>query len=625
MRLEVVERHKRPGRANRYLSKPIIAVDGEGVTRADGTHDYIELAASGSPALVCHDGHLATVEILDYLCDACSSKAINVIYGGSYDFNHWLRDIPMDIVDTIYHSEGEYVSWCGYELSWMPGRKMCIRRDGETITIYDTISFFQCPFIKACDDYLGEYDGRDILVREKARRSEFTVSDLPTTIKYNNLELELLVQLITELRRRLDRVGLRISRWDSPGAIASAILKREKIQNYMATNTPQPVKIATQYAYSGGRFEVVRHGADISDCYEYDINSAYPSALTNVPNLRGGMWKHYDGDCGQKDFALYKVEAVTHRRDIPAVVVHRSRNGAISYPTHATNWIWSPEMELLREYPYTTYKVLESWEFIPANDYKPFHFLNKLYYERQQLKKAGDGAQMVLKLGINSMYGKTAQQVGWRYDKRGELKIPPFHQLEWAGYTTSHCRAKVLRAAMQDLDNVIAFETDAVIMRHKLDLPVSSNLGDWEQIHFDKLTYAQSGIYSAICGNDVINKSRGIDRGTFGYSDLSRAVLADVDHRFIETTLTRHIGFAIAYKTKAHWCAWETLPKKITTSPRGKRAATHFEQLTSGVLYDTICPIHGGESYRYRLEWLDGINESHEWRNAIDWQQKGME
>src|SRR6185437_11524107 len=108
---------------------------------------------------------------------------------------------------------------------------------------------------------------------------------------------------------------------------------------------------------------------------------------------------------------------------------------------------WSPEVEACREYcaaGYGTMEVLEAWvyDFDPDAP-KPFDFVEGLYLKRKALKAGGDGAHVGIKLGLNSLYGKLAQQIGWKVTEDGTLRLPPFHQLEWAGFTTSHCRAAV--------------------------------------------------------------------------------------------------------------------------------------------------------------------------------------
>lgn len=640
----------------RYLSRRIVAVDGEGLNvrrgPRKGQHDYVMLALSGVKPLINTHG-IPTIDCLEYLVDNLDPDDLNVIYGGSYDFNCWLRDLMRDELDALYHSDydGKPFMYRGYGLRWMLGKSFTITKyaplgqASKTVTINDVISFFQRPFIAACDEYLGEYEGRDILVREKAKRGDFKASELKGIGAYNNLELELLVKLVEELRLRLFKVGLRPRRWNSPGAIAAALFERENVKAHRNENIPAPVASAARYAYAGGRFEMIKYGAMNEPAYEYDINSAYPRALTEVPSLQGGEWVYWKrgmGEMPESEFALYHcVFKNDHAPDmnIPAPMFHRGENGNISYPSWVSNWIWSPEYDALKEYceviEHATYYCQEAWLYIPATDHKPFGFIHALYKMRQALKKAKDGAHVGIKLALNSLYGKTAQQVGFRPAKNGKpVKIPTYHQLEWAGYVTSWCRAHVLRAALRNPGAVIAFETDALFTSEPLDLDIGPGLGQWEETKFENLTYVQSGHYYGTKIEDdgtrtEVVKCRGIDKGNVTREDVENALERPLWERTIDAPLTRFYGAGIALARNDFelWRTWRTETKTLRLFPMSKREhgacwceGSEFENNARGVAWhNTYCPIFGTPSHEYPVAWINpnpAMTELEEARNG---------
>lgn len=610
----------------KYLSRQIVGVDGEGINLPDGSHSYVMLAISDEKPLIDKDG-LTTVKILRYLHSHLSTENINVIFGGSYDFNMWLKGIDADTLAEIYSAN--YLSKAtdigGYGVKWQRGKGFSIEKDGRVVVINDVVSFFQCPFVKACDDYLQDsptwIEGRDIIVREKAKRGNFELSQLDTINNYNQLELVLLVELVTELRLRLNRVNLRPRRWNGPGAIASALFTREKVKEHLA-ECPTPVAQAGRFAYFGGRFEMVKYGAVKDRVYEYDINSAYPAALSRVPSLAGGTWAHSDGDISEHPFALYHVRYNGVRSDIPSPVGVRGPSGTVSYPLNADTWIWSPEMDVLRKYcdrvEGATYEVVEVWHFRPATNAKPFGFVPEMFERRRQLKVAGDGAQIALKLALNSMYGKTAQQVGWvAGTAREPMRIPPYHQLEWAGYVTSWTRAKVLDAALNNLEAIIAFETDALFSSEPLDLDIGDGLGQWEVTEFASLTYLQSGhYYGTKIGKggklEEVAKCRGIDRGEVTREQVESILARPEPERILPASLTRFYGAGVALVRglDEYWCKWRTEPKNLSLYPTGKRIhvgceACEGDSLALGVWHTTICPVSGGVSHEYPVEWIN--------------------
>lgn len=624
----------------KWLSRPFVAVDGEGINIRSGAkrgaHLYTLLAISGHNPIV-NLGGLSTEECLSYLYDNLRVGDINVIYGGSYDFNCWLADLTEDELRHVYNGSysSDPVQYRGFYIRWVKGKAFEIGRDLDngnrrTVTINDVISFFQRPFIQACDEYLGEYQGREQLVREKARRGNFRLDEMESIGSYNNLELALLVRLCSELRLRLNRVGLRPRRWNSPGAIAASLFDRENVKDHRNEQLPPAVSRAARFAYAGGRFEMLKYGAVKEKAYEYDINSAYPRALLEVPSLRAGKWHHHsyearptaniDRTNKPSQFGMYRVRFKGTNPNIPAPVFVRAENGTISYPLNAENWIWTPEYEVLREYcnqvEGAEFELLEAWTFEPATDYKPFGFIAALYAKRQELKAAGDGAHVGIKLALNSIYGKLAQQVGWKPATRNyPLRVPTYHQLEWAGYVTSWCRANVLRAALTNLESVIAFETDALFTSSPLKVDIGGGLGQWEETRFVSLTYVQSGHYygtelSKGKRTEVV-KCRGVDRGSITRKQVEDLLSLPESDRVLPAKLTRFYGagIALARGLNKYWRKWLTEPKYLQLMPTGKRVHgacwCNSAGLVMGHWHNTVCPVYGGVSHEYPVEWIN--------------------
>lgn len=611
-----------------YLSRPFLAWDGEGITRPDGSHVYVLLANSAGAYISDPEG-LATWRCVQFLLTEAAKHpgAINIGYGLGYDTNMIFKDFTREDLWRVYTMRFPKVG--GYRFDWRQGKSLYVTDSTRAIMLFDVSSFFQCAFIKACDSYLGaDWHERDLIVKNKALRSSFTEADLPEVLRYNAAELVNLVALMRELRERLNKVGLRPKRWDGPGAIAAALLQRERVKDAMATQPPEVAK-AARYAYAGGRFEVIKYGSVEGAAYEYDVNSAYPSALRDVPDLRYGHWEHYSyKDPGSHPYALYHID-YNDRSNItnyPGPLFCRTPNGMVAYPMHVRGWYWSPEVDTLRDYCRTTkdkdFYVIEAYVYVPDDpDNKPFEFVERLYAKRRALKRGGDGAHVGLKLGLNSLYGKLAQQVGWVPAHDGKPnRLPPFHQLEWAGYVTSHCRAAVFRAAMQDPEAVIAFETDALFTSRPLNLPLGDDLGEWEETRFSQLTYVQSGTYFGTLsdGTTVTAKTRGVDLGTLTHE----AVLAGLANpvptaQVAEAQMTRFVGAGVALtQSFKRWCRWEVQPKVVKLSPQGKRdhiaMASYCDHcddggpLKLGVWHQTYATLmHKLHSSEFPVEWIN--------------------
>ncbi len=624
----------------RYNARQFVAWDGEGVT-VDGDHRYVLLSGMHGDdyrELVEPDG-IKTYDALRFILDFAqeTGDAIHVVYGGSYDFNKILRNIPQSRLEKL--AAGRAIYFWDIRVEWRMGKYLRLakkNKDGETVgksvTIYDVVAFFQCSFVAACDSYLGDnFIRREMVVENKEARAAFDIANLAEIREYNKVELQNLILLMTELKDRLSTVGLRPKAWFGPGAIATTLFQREYIKEYMA-ESPMSVRLYSARAYFGGRFEPFKFGIMEQPAWQYDINSAYPTALRNVPSLAHGYWREDDEWNGTVEpFGMYRVKWAVGggiNINIPGPFPWRDPKGNIFYPTMGETVVWSPELSAALDYAAKTgmrIEVMDAKVFVPdENAPKPFAFVQELYDERRARKAAGDGAEKGLKLALNSMYGKLAQQVGAKQDpETGEWSLPPFHQLEWAGYTTSYCRALILRAMTQSPENIVAVETDAVFSLVPLDLPVTEFLGDWDQTEWESLSYMQSGTYfGTLKGGKEVVKQRGFDKGTITREAAEMLHLEpEVHDRILPASLTRFTGLRLAMiHGMEKWGQWETMQKSLKLMPQGKRV--HDRKKCCGdnfgkKAHTTFCPIinipnrESSISAAFPVAWLNPNPEMH--------------
>lgn len=593
----------------RYLNREFVAWDGEGLNEPDGTHTYVLLASSSGARLISRTG-LSTSDVLDLWLEQ-SRDPIHVGYGLGYDINMVLKDLNEDELRTLYKTGN--LRWRGYRLDWRIGKSFSVRQGKRSFLIYDCLPFFQRSFVAACDEFLGDdWFMRDTIIREKAKRGSFTFEEITSITEYNDAELVNLVHLVFELRERLHKVDLRIRRWDGPGAIATAIYTKHGTKQAISA-APPAVESAVRHGYAGGRFEIVRKGHSSYPAWQYDIRSAYPSAMRFLPCLAHGQWRHVERPTRLVPFGVYRVEVddPIHHMTRPQPLWMRNKNGTVFFDEFPHGWYWTPEVENAIEYA-GGHTIQEGWEFHPECDHEPFSFVGPMYNKRAALKRSGDGAQLALKLGINSLYGKLAQQVGW--SPGPPLKLPPYHCLEWAGFITSHCRAQVYRAAMQAPDDVIAFETDAVFTRVPLDLPCSDRLGEWDKTEYKNLTYLKSGMYWGEKTNgEHVSKSRGFNKDSITRQDvidalrlerMGEAITLNAEQtRFITAGQALHQDFS-------KWAKWITTPRKINCGLNGKRidllTERPYAEKGDGFM-ETQGGFHDTEfSYEYPVAWIQG-------------------
>lgn len=594
-----------------YLGRPVVAVDGEGITGPDGRHRYVYLAASDGSSITDLDG-LRTVDALGFLVGLKERNpgAVFVSYGFGYDANKILADLPTDKVSRL--RAYEYTLAGPWRLWWRPGRHFGVGNSTESVTIWDMRAYFRGPFLDACVSFLGKVS--PIIEAGKAARHTFTAADMPRIREYNAAELEATVDIATQLRHRLAAVNITPPRMDGAGSIASELMAGHNMLNYL----PQPpahIKALTGYAFTGGRIEALRYGHSSRGGWQYDMRAAYPWALTQLPSWKG-HWESIEGDPGQIPFTMYQVAWWGWRfPTMAAPLPYRTAGGAMVYPSQGRAIIWAPEMQQLREMtPHMVkHKVERAWVFHPADpEHRPWAWVADVYKQRQTMAAAGDPAATVLKLGMAAIWGKLAQRAGW---DQTTGRLPKYHHLAAAGYATSLVRAAVYDMARTDLDSLVSIETDAVVTSRRLTHAASRlgpDMGQWKETRLDTLTYCGPGLAWADTAAGPITRTAGWPAGTIDRAEAVKAMRAGSP--VLNVTRQAFIGAAQCDLAGSweQWGQWVQLDDAVALRPQGKRIP--YPKLGPvGVWSPTVCPVLPDEhSHPHKLPWElddDGLAE----------------
>jgi hypothetical protein len=625
-----------------------IGWDGEGVTDPDGTHRYTLLANSRGEYLERHS--ITTVEALDFILAAAARypKAVHVIFGGGYDITMWLRDLSRKVTMPVVMNETNrlvHVPLNGrlYAMTQRPRKwlKLARFRDASqkfvrkgkawtpdydgSLTIWEVFGFFQAPFVSALRSYGIAIEGD--MEAMKAARSSFTDAQAVAIREYCLAECRALEALMLAVDDSLQEARLFPARWDGAGAVASALLKREGVKEHIAPE-PEHLIIPVATAFFGGRIELLKMGRAHRKVYNYDIASAYPAVAANLPTLHG-EWKHDLFPASESSFTIARIEwAFPEGQPWYPLPFRKARDGTITFPAEGGGWYWQPEYLAARAWCHRIFgharmmRRIESWTLVPSDQAKPFGFVPELFAQRQVYKREGNGAEKALKLALNSLYGKTAQQVG---AKPG--KPPPYFSLCWAGYITSATRARLVLAGCADPHAVIAFATDGIYSTRPLPLTCEKGaLGAWEgpTVNADAV-FVQAGIYWLRDGDGWASKYRGFDKE--GMRDPAfvleawngrKATIGVPSTRFI--TASHAVLHASTWKQKATWrtidralCLDGRCPKRqpIPLMPKGEYApAGRLVPLppTTNVAWDAIQGISAPYD-TFRLGEIDGQDE----------------
>jgi len=559
--------------------KPVIAWDGEGPRDAG-----YALFGSSEGDEICHP-FLGTEECLDLILsrEEESPDAIHIWYGSNYDVSMILRELPWKQFAALKHYAA--TTWRDYDIEHVPHKWFKVTKDGVTAKLYDIHSFFGGSYVSALLDMgIGTVGEIAHLTSEKARRSNFLYEEIGEIREYWRLELRLMPLLFEKLRGAFLGAGFDVRSWHGPGSIANMAMRRHGVFDAMA-DTPGDVRIAARFAFAGGRFEMFRGGWIRKPIYNADLRSAYPNFARLLPNLSRGKWR-YGKSYEPGKFAVYHI-LYNAKPDAlkPFPLFRRLNSGEVVWTNRCDGWYWGPEAELVCNDPDAEF--IESLVFDEEDTRdRPFAWIEEYYYRRQKLKEIGSILEFTFKLIINSIYGQLAQRTGWDKTKR---RAPRSHQLEWAGYITSACRAAVYRAALSCGNDLISIDTDGIYATSPVrNLDFGSSLGQWDSDRYTEGIFFQSGIYSlrtercrdGKCSNYGNNasdcahewakgKTRGIPKGKYSAEELIEACETNQPLKLVKNNF---IGYGLALNGQRDKLnTWETMHIEIKMGGTGKR------------------------------------------------------
>lgn len=522
-----------------------VGVDGEGVTTPDG-HSYVLLGV-GQNQITNVDG-LTWRESFDFLYQEYRPGTAYVGFYLGYDFTQILKSLPEGRARMLLTAEGmavrkhripgkqpHPVECEGWHFDMLGSKRLRIRPKGcdcENATckhkhdpwmyICDVGPFFQTSFLSVIDPKKWA-TGTEVVTDEefalieegKKRRSTAVLDD--NMMMYNRLENDILSRVMQTLDGGFHDIGIHLpaSKWFGPGQAAQAWLKKEKVPTRIAHESlfvsPESTGgvAATEFfesarsSYFGGWFELFAHGIIPGTSYEYDINSAYPSVIADLPCLLHGEYTSGIGIPEVSDREICLVygriwsPGMPHRNPGQHVgaMLHRDSHGRILRPLATEGWFWWHELQaaqragVVKRLDNRGVQQIERWvKYDPCDCPPPMLGVRDLYQKRLEVGKdspLGKGAKTV----YNSDYGKFAQSVG----------DPVFGNPVYASLITSGCRCMDLDAIATHPDglaSLVMVATDAVyFMTPHPGLPMSDKLGEWDYKVKENLTLFKPGVY----------------------------------------------------------------------------------------------------------------------------------
>lgn len=583
----------------------ILGVDGEGQGRHP--HKYIYLAAStedGRVFEVADRKGLSSQKCLGFLV-ALPEGAKCFAFSFGYDITKIIQDLPNRSIWALLHPEARaipgtrarrhWVPWRRFELDWFNGR-LSVRRRGASraVVVWDVFRFFATKFTETLKAWgVGSPEELEHLQAMKSKRGDFDRESFAGVKKYCQLECRRLAELVRKLIEAHDAAGLHLTQFYGAGSTSGALLKVMNVRKFKA-DPPEDVQQAVARAFVGGRFENSHTGALPGPVHAKDISAAYPYQMTFLPCLKHGNWEHHRGRGLQRRIEQATLACVdvsvapANPRPAWAPFPFRSSDGSVCFPLHHRTTVWKDEF-LEGQKWFDGIQAHEAWCYTTDCGCRPFGEMPHYYKLRLQWGKEGRG--IVVKLGTNGGYGKTAQSKGGG---------GPFTSWIWAGNITSATRAHLLQSfgLVRDPWDLYMFATDSVWSAHALDFPkprdtgtfdTAKPLGGWEEKIHEKGVFAvRPGIYFPMRPTvqeikDV--RARGLGRAALfdAWSTITKAhrrwnkkdpnvacSVGDIT-RFVGARTSVYLTPKGQIKRREAYGEWEPWPIDVSFDPMPKR------------------------------------------------------
>lgn len=673
--------------AAEFSNLEFLAWDGEGVGHP--RNRYIMLSNSRREVLEGNDLSQTPEMVFDFLLEKGSRKGlVNVIYGGGYDFTHWIMTLPDAAKRTLYN-DGKVI-WGKYYLEYVPRKKFTIvywadgKKNPRTFTVWDVIGFFQCTFVKAIKTWLKDevsLEQLEMIERMKGSRSVFEADNKAAILEYNFQECELLALLMTKLRDLFqadpDNPGnikpwLRVTRWDGAGAVASAIYRKVGIKTHVGSavqfasikgdkhprqdwhyeNTREQVAVETalRSAFFGGRIECFKKGRANQAGWSVDLKSAYPWGMTFLPSFAaGGKWVHVTR-YNSKAFGVWRTKwncGGDYYNGIPLKghtifpLPYRTLFGTVHFSQAGEGWYHTVEVNAAKADKRNTVEVFEGWVWQPSTSEKPFAFVPEYFDQRIRLQRVGHPAEKVIKLGLNSLYGKTAQTLGSEFiplDEQDKIfsKVPPYFNLAWAGAITASCRAVMYTEAIKREADIIMIQTDGLFGLGKPPAYIETGkLGSFELSEFRDAIVVQAGVYYLDKGQGFttgLSKTRGFSKNDVSPETVLKAWekgVKEIRYKAAPRFVTMGACITKQSDTFEHLGEWISQDRKLDLFSDTKRAVNN----TKLPLHKRMYPaeergstyIEGVEiSHPYNPKWR-AENSEDVWRRNTEPLEEGAD
>jgi hypothetical protein len=384
------------------------------------------------------------------------------------------------------------------KIRYLNKKCLTLTKGHVSINIFDALQYFIGAGVgggssldSVAKAYLGEQKEYTGLYQNKQFPDKIEPKELALIVEYCYKDCLLTAKLMNIwIDSFYNNFEFYPDKYYSAGFVSVLVLRTKLDEFFTFRFAPFIVQELAYKAYFGGRFEIMAKGK-LKDIYHYDIKSAYPYAMSLLPDFKKGKWVKIKTEQQFRDnrhkAGFYQIRVNVKEKDL-APFMFRDTNGAVSCPrgefeTQTTGY----ELDVaLDNYDFDLLKI-EGVYFEP--DYKEKTEFNSLIegMYKTRMKQTNAGQKYVYKVIINSLYGKTAQN---KPEPKGL-----FNPILCASIT-GFCRAMLLDVAKNHKKDIVMFATDGIFSKKPLDVTIGEELGNYDFEFHPDFILLMAGIYS---------------------------------------------------------------------------------------------------------------------------------
>ncbi len=350
------------------------------------------------------------------------------------------------------------LSWrCEIEIFWGRPCFAKIRQEGRTIYLIDTWAFFGMSLKKAL-----ELVGAPVQKQEKPQELGKRIIPLKELRPYLESDVRGAQELLKEIQRLHEKYETRLC--VSLPQLSSRIFRHY----YLKKDFPQPtgpLLSGALLSYHGGKNSFVGRPGWFENCWDLDINSAYPEAMAQLPDFERGHWKLGRGTAFLRahPHGIYLVSG--HLKSCPWGCLYSHDFKKIS---GKINGLWTTGYEILEAVRSGEIRItkVRGYGFIEnrrrAGDPALRRFVAEFYRLKSEAKSKTEG--YFYKLILNSLYGKFIQRTE---DDDGNFVAGSMFDPAVASLITGYVRARL--HFLEHKYRAIHTATDGFITQRKPD------------------------------------------------------------------------------------------------------------------------------------------------------------